>query len=81
VITTPPTQKAEKLPAVSPERTFSDAPPSRLAVTTSLTCSEPVEVKTLVTSGITAPARVPQLMMLASAHHRLGSPPTFGIKA
>src|SRR5687767_6756056 len=67
---TPATQKAEKLPAVRPLSTLSEAPPSLLAVTTSRTWPLWVEVKTLVTSGITAPARVPQVMMVASFHHR-----------
>jgi hypothetical protein len=34
---TRPSQKAEKLPAMRPDSTFSDAPPSRDAVTTSRT--------------------------------------------
>src|SRR5437870_2010959 len=75
-MTTPPTQKPEKKPAVSPLSTLSDAPPSRLAVTTSRTWRDDVEVKTLVTSGMTAPARVPQVMIVASFHHRCPSPPT-----
>src|SRR5690349_5656135 len=59
-----PSQKALKLPAVSPERTLSDAPPSRLAVTISLTWRDDVEVKILVNSGISAPAAVPQEMIV-----------------
>ena len=66
---TPATQKAEKLPAVRPLSTFSDAPPSLLAVTTSRTCRLWVEVKILVTSGMIAPASVPQVMIVASFHH------------
>jgi hypothetical protein len=71
---TPPIQKAEKLPAVRPERMFSEAPPSRLAVTTSRTCLQWVEVKKVVTSGMIAPASVPQVMIEASFHHRCPSP-------
>src|SRR5215212_11113886 len=73
-MTTPPIQKAEKLPAVNPERILSDAPPSRLAVTTSFTCLEWVDVKNVVTSGMMAPASVPQVMMEASFHQRCPSP-------
>ena len=64
-----PSQKALKLPATRPERMFSDAPPSRDAVTTSLTCADSVEVKTLVSSGMSAPASVPQVMIVDSCHH------------
>jgi hypothetical protein len=53
---------------------FSDAPPSRDASTTSSTCRELVLVNTFTTSGITAPASVPQLMMVASFHHCVPSP-------
>src|SRR5688500_9095148 len=73
-MTTPAIQNALKLPDVSPDRTLSDAPPSRLAVTTSFTCRERVEVKNVVTSGITAPAIVPQEMIVASFHHSVPSP-------
>src|SRR5438552_14706428 len=69
-IVTPPTQNPEKLPAVSPLSTLSDAPPSLLAVTTSRTCRLWVEVKILVTSGMTAPASVPQVMIVARIHQR-----------
>src|SRR5258705_3193690 len=69
-MTTPPIQKALKLPAVRPERMFSDAPPSRLDVTTSFTCVECTEVKNVVTSGMIAPASVPHVITLASFHHR-----------
>src|SRR5665811_1253763 len=65
-----PFQKALKLPATRPERIVSDAPPSREAVTISCTCLEWELVKTLVNSGISTAARVPQLMMIASFHHR-----------
>src|SRR5262245_13091596 len=67
-----PFQKALKLPATSPERIVSDAPPSREAVTISRTCFECELVKTLVNSGMSTAASVPQLMIDASCHHRLG---------
>src|SRR5438067_804596 len=67
---TMPIQYAEKLPAVRPARTLSDAPPSRDAVTTSRTWPEFVDVKTLTTSGMMAPASVPQLMIAESCHHK-----------
>ena len=53
---------------------FSEAPPSRDAVTTSRTWPELVEVKTLTSSGMTAPASVPQVMTVESFHHRVPSP-------
>ena len=53
---------------------FSDGPPSREAVTTSRTWAEFVEVKTLTSSGMTAPARVPQVMTVESFHHSEPSP-------
>ena len=67
-----PFQKALKLPATRPERIVSDAPPSREAVTISWTCLECELVKTLVNSGISTAASVPQLMIVASCHHRFG---------
>ena len=70
---TRPFQNAEKLPATKPERMLSDAPPCFEALTTSSTWPEVVEVKTLVNSGMRAPAIVPQLMMTLSAHQRFGS--------
>src|SRR4051812_4894049 len=69
-ITTPPIQYALKLPAVKPDSTFSDAPSSRLDVTTSRTWVECTLVKNVVTSGMIAPASVPQVITLASFHHR-----------
>src|SRR4051812_25865797 len=69
-----PIQYALKLPAVRPARMFSEGPPSFDAVTTSFTCCDSVEVKTLMTSGMMAPARVPQVMMLDSFHHIVSSP-------
>src|SRR4029079_13133142 len=68
-----PFQNALKLPATMPERIVSDAPPSRDAVTISATCFECELVKTLVNSGISTAASVPQLMIDASCHHSLGS--------
>ncbi len=53
---------------------MSEAPPSRDAATTSRTWPDSVEVKILITSGMMAPARVPQLMMAESFHHRVPSP-------
>src|SRR4029079_8091221 len=50
---------------------FSEGPPSRDAVTTSLTCLEEVDVKILIISGMIAPASVPQVMISDSFHHRL----------
>src|SRR5215813_4278953 len=76
---TSPIQYAEKLPAVRPERTFSEGPPSREAVTTSLTCCDSVEVKTLTNSGMMAPASVPQLVMIESFHHSVSLPPMCGM--
>ena len=73
-----PIQKALKLPAINPERMLSEAPPSREAVTTSRTCPESIEVKTLTSSGISAPARVPQLMIVDSFYHNVVSPPRLG---
>ena len=57
---------------------LSDAPPSRDEVTTSLTCRDSVEVKTLTSSGMIAPASVPQEMMIASFHQSVASPPSVG---
>src|SRR5688572_2916432 len=76
-----PIQYALKLPAVKPDRMLSDAPPSRDDVTISRTCREPVDVNTLTSSGITAPAIVPQLMISDSFHQRVVSPPSEGIMA
>src|SRR3954469_23640512 len=66
-----PFQKALKLPATMPDRIVSDAPPSREAVTISWTCLECELVKTLVNSGMSTAASVPQLMIVASCHQRL----------
>src|SRR5437764_4680860 len=71
---TMPIQNALKFPAVSPASTFSDAPPSREAVTTSRTWLDSVEVKTLIISGMIAPASVPQLMIAESCHQSAPPP-------
>ena len=62
-----------------PDRMFSDAPPSRDDVTTSRTCADSVEVKIFTSSGMIAPASVPQVMMVDSFHQSVASPPMFGI--
>src|SRR6266478_6517812 len=67
-----PIQKAEKLPATKPERMFKDAPPCFEQLVTSRTWRELVLTKTLVNSGINAPATVPQLMIAERTHQRLG---------
>ena len=69
-----PNQNPEKLPATRPDRMSREAPPSRALVTTSRTCREFVEVKALTSSGMRAPARVPQEMMMDSFHHIVPSP-------
>src|SRR4029077_14563922 len=56
-----------------------EAPPSSAERTTSLTWRDSVEVKTLTSSGMIAPASVPQVMMVESFHHIVGSPPRTGI--
>jgi hypothetical protein len=53
---------------------LSDAPPSFDASTTSRTWRELVDVKTLITSGMIAPASVPHVMIVESFHHRVPSP-------
>ena len=53
----------------------------RDAVTTSCTCADSVEVKTLTNSGMIAPASVPQVMIVASFHHSVVSPPSVGISS
>src|SRR5215472_9227658 len=58
---------------------LSEGPPSSEEVTTSRTCRESIEVKTLTSSGMIAPARVPQEMMQASFHHSEVSPPSSGM--
>src|SRR6476620_12653599 len=75
-----PSQYALKLPATRPDRMFSDGPPSRDDVTTSLTCRDSVDVNTFTNSGMMAPASVPQVMTAESFHHNEPSP-RFGIIA
>ena len=58
---------------------LSDAPPSRDEVTTSRTCADSVEVKTLTSSGMIAPASVPQVMIVESFHQSVVSSPRSGI--
>ena len=58
---------------------FNDAPPSREDVTTSRTWRELVDVKTFTSSGMIAPASVPQVITVESFHHREESPPRSGI--
>src|SRR5580765_3898885 len=69
-----PSQYAEKLPATNPERMFSEGPPSRDDVTTSFTCRDSVDVNTFTSSGMIAPASVPQVITLESFHHNVPSP-------
>ena len=69
---TMPIQKALKLPAVRPGEDVQRAPPSREEVTTSRTCADSVDVKTLTSSGMIAPASVPQVMMAESFHQSVG---------
>src|SRR5262249_62378636 len=69
-----PSQYPEKLPATKPDRMFSDGPPSFDDVTTSLTWRDSVEVKTLTSSGMIAPAAVPHEMMIDSFHQSVPSP-------
>src|SRR2546422_672243 len=74
-----PSQYALKFPATKPERMLSEAPPSREDVTISRTWRESIEVNTLTSSGMIAPASVPQVITVESFHHRVGSPPTSGM--
>src|SRR5512133_921873 len=67
---TSPIQNADMLPATNPDRMFNEAPPCLEQLVTSFTCRELVLVKTLVNSGISAPATVPQLMMTDNTHQR-----------
>src|SRR5215510_13102569 len=69
-----PSQYPLKLPATNPESMFSDAPPSRDEMTTSLTWLESTEVNTFTSSGMIAPASVPHEMMMPSFHHNVPSP-------
>src|SRR5918999_2975958 len=69
-----PSQNALKLPATRPERMLSDEPPSRDDVTTSRVCRDSVDVKIFTSSGMMAPASVPQVMIVESFHQRDPSP-------
>src|ERR1041385_7061943 len=69
---TSPIQKADILPATKPERIFKEAPPCFEQFVTSLTWREVVLTNTLVNSGISAPATVPQLIIAESTHHNAG---------
>src|SRR2546427_8247809 len=69
-----PSQYALKLPATKPDRMFSDAPPSRDEVTTSFTWPDSTEVKTFTSSGMIAPASVPQVITVDSFHQSVPSP-------
>src|SRR5450432_2984495 len=69
-----PSQYALKFPATSPERMLSDAPPSRDDVTTSFTCRDDVDVNTFTSSGMMAPASVPQVITVESFHQSVPSP-------
>src|SRR5262249_45955532 len=69
-----PSQNAEKLPATRPDRMLSDGPPSRDEVTTSFTWPDSVDVKILTSSGMIAPASVPQVMTAESFHQSWPSP-------
>ena len=68
-----PIQNALKLPATIPESIFKEEPPSFEALTTSFTCFDEQLVKTFVSSGIIAAAKVPQLTIPASLAQRNGS--------
>src|SRR5262245_58677318 len=76
-----PIQYELKLPATRPERMLSDGPPSFEDAKTSRTCADSVDVKILTSSGMMAPASVPQLMISDSFHQSVGSPPMFGISS
>src|SRR4051812_15406611 len=71
---TSPSQYALKLPATRPARMFRDAPPSREDATTSRTCDDSVEVNSLTSSGIIAPASVPHVITVESFHQSVPSP-------
>src|SRR5437667_5270392 len=59
---------------------LSEGPPSREAVTISRTWRDSVEVKTFTSSGMIAPASVPQVMIVESFHHIVASPPSVGMR-
>src|SRR4030095_2445228 len=58
---------------------LSDGPPSFEEITTSLTCLDSVEVNTFTSSGMIAPASVPQEMIMLSFHQSVVFPPSSGI--
>jgi len=63
-----PCQKAEKFPATKPDSMLREAPPCLEALTTSSQCFDLVLVKIFVNSGISAPAIVPQLIIIDNDH-------------
>src|SRR5438874_13534424 len=65
---------------MSPARMLSDGPPSREAVTISRTWRDSVDVNTFTSSGMIAPASVPQVMIAESFHHIVVSPLRFGMR-
>src|SRR5688500_3003638 len=69
-----PSQNALKFPGTSPDRRFSDAPPSRDELTTSRTWELSVDVKTFTNSGMIAPASVPHVITVESFRHSDPSP-------
>src|SRR4029077_7098510 len=69
-----PSQYALKFPATKPERMLREGPPSRDDVTTSFTWPDSVDVNTFTSSGMSAPATVPHVMMVESFHQSVPSP-------
>src|SRR5436190_1088083 len=67
-----PIQNAEKFPATNPDKIFKEAPPCLEQLVTSRTCLELVLTNTFVNSGISAPATVPQLIIIERTHHSAG---------
>src|SRR5215207_6372064 len=76
---TRPIQNADMLPATKPERMFKDAPPCLEQLVTSRTWRDLVLVNTLVNSGMSAPATVPQEMIIESTHHKAGNAVPSGV--
>src|ERR1051326_2634744 len=66
---------------MKPARMLSDAPPSRDAVTISRTWRDSVDVNTFTSSGMIAPASVPQVMIAESFHHIVTSPLRLGMSS
>ena len=56
--------------------TLRDAPPAPEDVTTSRTCADSVDVNTFTSSGMMAPASVPQVITVESFHQSEESPPS-----